>query len=348
MSLIDQPAIPKGSLVLVIGANGFIGSNISDQLLKLGYKVRGTTRNPAKNTWITSLFDCKYGAGNFELVSVPDMEVPNAFDEAVRGVSAVVHTATNFTMSPDPHAVIPGTVAGTVNAMASAMREPTVRRFVLTSSSASALIPKPDTPGVVTTKTWNDEIVEFAFRDPPYEPERAYPVYAASKTLSEKEAWNFVKREKPGFVFNAVLPNINFGASLDPAGQGHPSTSGMVAELQGKSGPALTTLKLVEYFVDVQDDALLHVAAMIHPDVQSERVFAFAEPVNGDRVLAVLRKLYPGRSFPANFQSEEDLNEIVPRARAERLLRDMGKDGWTSLEESVKRNTEDIDAGCGN
>lgn len=237
MSPIDQPAIPKGSLVLVTGANGFIGSNISDQLLKLGYKVRGTTRNPAKNTWITSLFDGKYGTGNFELVSVPDMEAPNAFDEAVRGVSAVVHTATNFTMSPDPHAVIPGTVAGTINAMASAMREPTVRRFVLTSSSASALIPKPDTPGVVTTETWNDEIVEIAFRDPPYEPERAYPVYAASKTLSEKEAWKFVQREKPGFVFNAVLPNINFGASLDPAGQGHPSTSGRVAELF-KGNPA--------------------------------------------------------------------------------------------------------------
>ncbi|KAF6796513.1 aldehyde reductase protein [Colletotrichum musicola] len=347
MSPIDQPAISKGSLVLVIGANGFIGSSISDQLLKLGYIVRGSTRNPAKNTWITSLFDHKYGTGNFELVSVPDMEAPDAFDEAVKGVSAVVHTATNFTMSPDPHAVIPGTVAGTINALASAMREPTVKRFVLTSSSASALVPKPNTPGVVTTETWNDEIVDFAFRDPPYETERAYPVYAASKTLSEKEAWKFVQREKPAFVFNTVLPNINFGASLDLTGQGHPSTSGMVAELfKGNSAP-LAGLP-AQYFVDVQDDALLHVAAVIHPHVQSERVFAFAEPVNGDRVLAVLRKLYPSRSFPADFQSEEDLNEIVPRARAEQLLRDMGKDGWTSLEESIKRNTEDIDAGCGN
>lgn len=47
----------------------------------------------------------------------------------------------------------------------------------------------------------------------------------------------------------------------------------------------------------MQDDALLHVAAVIHPGVQSERVFAFAEPVNGDGVLAILRKLYPSRSF---------------------------------------------------
>lgn len=92
----------------------------------------------------------------------------------------------------------------------------------------------------------------------------------------------------------------------------------------------------------MQDDGLLHVAAVIHPGVQSERIFAFAEPVNGDRVLAILRKLYPSRSFPANFQAEEDVSDIVPRKRAEALLREMGRHGWTSLEESIKRNTEDL------
>lgn len=57
------------------------------------------------------------------------------------------------------------------------------------------------------------------------------PVYAASKTLSEKEAWKFMDEKKPGFTLNTVLPNINFGASLDFANQGHPSTSAIVAEL---------------------------------------------------------------------------------------------------------------------
>ena len=93
----------------------------------------------------------------------------------------------------------------------------------------------------------------------------------------------------------------------------------------------------------MQDDALLHVAAVIHPTVQSERIFAMAEPVNGDRILAILRELYPGRSFPANFQAEEDVSDItVPRKRAETLLREIGGHGWTSLEESVRRNTEDL------
>ncbi|KAF7175191.1 hypothetical protein CNMCM7691_006595 [Aspergillus felis] len=342
MSLpIEQPVVPKGSMMLITGVNGFIGSHIADQFLKFGYKVRGTTRNLDKNAWISTLFNKKYGPGNFELVAVPDMAAQGAFVEAVKGVSAVVHTATIFSLDPNPHNVIPGTISGTVNALEAAAQEPSVKRFVLTSSSTAALIPKPNNAVKVTTDTWNDEAVELAYRDPPYEPERVLPVYAASKTLSEKEAWKFMDEKKPGFTLNAVLPNMNFGPSLDVTNQGHPSTSAIVAELFKGNTNYLGGIT-PQYFVDVQDDALLHVAAAIHPGVQSERVFAFAEPVNGDSVLAILRKLYPSRSFPANFQAEEDLSEIVPRKRAEALLRDMGRDGWTSLEESIKRNTEDL------
>ncbi|KAL2258927.1 hypothetical protein VTK26DRAFT_7574 [Humicola hyalothermophila] len=52
-----------------------------------------------------------------------------------------------------------------------------------------------------------------------------------------------------------------------------------------------------DYYVDVQDDAFLHVAAAILPEVQSERIFAFAETTNGDRILDVFRRLYPTRSL---------------------------------------------------
>ncbi|KEY72840.1 hypothetical protein S7711_04423 [Stachybotrys chartarum IBT 7711] len=341
MSPVDQPAIPKGSLVLVTAVNGFIGSNIADQFLMLGYKVRGTTRDPAKNAWLTALFDGKYGAGNFELVAVEDMEAPNAFDQAVQGASAVIHTATKLDFSPDPHDVVPSAVKGTVNALEAAAGETSVKRFVLTSSSTAALVPQPDTPTRVTVDTWNDEYVALAYRDPPYEPERGYAVYAASKTIAEKEAWKFVAEKKPGFVLNTILPAINFGASLDYKNQGHPSTSAFLAALF-KDEPSLLTSLPPQHFVDVQDCALLHVAAAIHPEVESERVFAFAEPENGDDVLAIFRELYPNRNFPENFQSGRDLSEIVPRERAEQLLRDMGQDGWTSLRESIRRNTEDI------
>ncbi|KAI0110933.1 aldehyde reductase [Nemania sp. FL0031] len=338
---IDQPAIPKGSTVLVTGANGFIGSNIADQFLKLGYKVRGATRDPAKHAWVPKLFESKYGPGNFEFVVISDMAVDGAFDAAAKGVSAIVHTAAIYNMNPNPHEVAPGTIKGTIEVLEAATRESTVQRVVLTSSSASALIPKPNDPVRVTTDTWNDSIIEYAYRDPPYEPERGYPVYAASKTLAEKAAWKFMRERKPSFTLNTVLPNINFGASLDFANQGHPTTSGMIAALFNGNSKYLADLP-AQYFVDVQDNALLHVAGAIHPSVKSERIFAFAEPENGNTILAILRRLYPDRTFPVDFQAEQDLSDIVPRTRAEEILRDMGKDGWTSLEESLKRNTEDL------
>lgn len=86
----QTPAIPKGSTILVTGVNGLIGSHVADQLIKYGYKVRGTVREPSKHKWLQELFEKSYGPGNLELVSVKDMAAEGAFDEAVKGnLSAV-------------------------------------------------------------------------------------------------------------------------------------------------------------------------------------------------------------------------------------------------------------------
>jgi hypothetical protein len=74
----------------------------------------------------------------------------------------------------------------------------------------------------------------------------------------------------------------------------------------------------------------------------SERVFGFSEPYNGDLRLSILRRNYPDRKFPDDFQSGKDIYNIVPRARAEELLRELGQKGWTPLEESVIENTKDL------
>ncbi|KAK8135942.1 hypothetical protein PG984_003882 [Apiospora sp. TS-2023a] len=78
------------------------------------------------------------------------------------------------------------------------------------------------------------------------------------------------------------------------------------------------------YFVDIQHVALLHIATAIYPAVIPERIFAFAEPVNCDDIMAIFRGVYPARSFPAGFQSEKGLSNFVPRKSAKRLLHAMG------------------------
>jgi len=78
-------AFPLGSLVLVTGASGFIATHIVDQLLQAGYRVRGTVRTEKQVTWTTDLFTTRRGVGKFSAVVVPDMSIPGAFDNAVKG-----------------------------------------------------------------------------------------------------------------------------------------------------------------------------------------------------------------------------------------------------------------------
>lgn len=86
MSPIDNPAIPKGSTVLITGVNGFIASHIADQFLTFGYKIRGTARDAKRGAWTQNFFDNKYGTGNFELVTVADITADDAYDEVIKGV----------------------------------------------------------------------------------------------------------------------------------------------------------------------------------------------------------------------------------------------------------------------
>jgi nucleoside-diphosphate-sugar epimerase len=79
------PAIPKDSLVLVTGVNGYIASHVADQLMEAGYRVRGTTRNLSKVEGLSALWEKKFGKDRFEFVAVGDMSNNGAFDEAIKG-----------------------------------------------------------------------------------------------------------------------------------------------------------------------------------------------------------------------------------------------------------------------
>ena len=81
-----ESILPKGSLVLVTGASGFIASHIVDQLLERGYRVRGTVRDAAKSSWLQGLFDKRHGSGKFELAGIPDYTKVEAYTDVLRGM----------------------------------------------------------------------------------------------------------------------------------------------------------------------------------------------------------------------------------------------------------------------
>ncbi|KAJ3545214.1 hypothetical protein NM208_g2629 [Fusarium decemcellulare] len=346
MGSLDNLAVPKGSIVLVTGANGLLGSHTAKQFLEYGYKVRGTVRDPTKNSWLLDAFDKSYGKGKFELFQVSDMSSEGAFDEAVKGVSIVAHTASVMSLEPNPNNVIPTVISGAVNALKAAYAEPSVKRFIFTSSSAAVYMSTPDEPGIVVTEeTFNEAAVKEAWAEPPYTVERAGPVYAASKTQAEQAVWKFHKEhrsERPELVVNTVVPNFNFGPSIDPVNQGYPSSSAMPVLLYNGTVTQVHHYVTPQYFVDVDDTGRLHVAAGIFDNVKDQRIFAFAQRFNWDIVLDILRRHDPSKTFPDNFSSGEDPNEIKPRDKAEQLLKDLGRPGWTSLEESVLATIKDL------
>lgn len=81
--------LSKGEKVLVTGANGYIASSIVDVLLEEGYNVRGTVRT--EKPWLNKYFDDKYGKDRFETTILAAIEDEGAFDEAVKGVSGIIH-----------------------------------------------------------------------------------------------------------------------------------------------------------------------------------------------------------------------------------------------------------------
>lgn len=152
--------IQKGDTVLVTGATGYIGSHVVEELLAAGYKVRGTSRTKEKAAYLTDLMDKKFGKDTLEIVEVPDMIADDAYTDAVKGVSGIVHLASIVTFSANPDEVIPPTVKGALNILEAASTEPKVRSVVYTSSSTAALSPVANKKIIVTKDTWNDAAVE--------------------------------------------------------------------------------------------------------------------------------------------------------------------------------------------
>ncbi|KAI3396616.1 hypothetical protein diail_11869 [Diaporthe ilicicola] len=269
---ISSPAIPFGSLSVVSGCNGFIGSSVADQALAAGFRVRGTTRSIDRNAWVQQYFQSKYGSEVFELVQVPDMTIEGAFDSALRGASGLLHVASDMSNSTDPNLVIGNAVKGVLNALRAAKKEGKgMKRFVYTSPSTAATLPKPGEDFVVTAESWNDEAVEMAWEIEDDEKD-AFIVYAASKTeVGELEGSLEVGKGERAPVF---LPNANIGIVLSPENQGCPSTALWTKAVVDAEYESVKHIP-PQYYVNVQDTARLHVVALVNPSVEGERVFAF-------------------------------------------------------------------------
>jgi nucleoside-diphosphate-sugar epimerase len=272
------------------------------------------------------------------------MAKEGAFDEAVKGCAGVIHTATPVMSINDPNVAIPMVVAGVTNALKAAAAAG-IKRFVYTSSSTAAASPQPNKVFNIDPTVWNEDAVKAAWAPPPYDGvQRKLDVYSASKTQGEQAAWEFVKSpQSTGITLNCVLPNMNIGEILSIEHQGYPSTMGWIKALwYGFSGEGEAELKdnPPQYYINVDDNAAVHVAALIYEDVKGERLFTFAKPYSWNTLLALLRKIYPEKRFIEDIEGLGEDKSIVANERAEELLKRISGHGWIGLEDSVRPLTD--------
>ncbi|RMZ84600.1 hypothetical protein DV737_g1092, partial [Chaetothyriales sp. CBS 132003] len=339
----DDLALPKGSLILATGATGHIASNVIYEALALGYRVRGTVRSEDKATYLKEkVFPAAAQAGTFETAIVSDLTDVDGCEAAVRGCDGVIHLASVVSFSHDPTEVVPVTVAGAVNLLkAAAAPGSTVKRFVYTSSSTAATLPILDKVFPIDSSTWNDATVaRVQALQPPYkeDPITAYQIYAASKAEAERAVWKFVADNNPPFTVNAVLPNMNTGRILGPSGY---TASRAPAILDGSFEAGFVT---PQWFVDVVDDARVHLAALLDKTVANERLFAFAEPFDWNDFIDAVHRARPGRDgiTPRLPPHGKDLS-VVDNAKAEALLTKwFDVPGWKSIDQSVVENLEGL------
>ena len=122
--------------ILVTGADGFIGSHLTESLVRQGYSVRAFVLYNSFNSW-GWLDRCPEELkGQFEVFS-GDIRDPHGVKEAMKGCDAVLHLAALIAIpysyhSPDTY--VDTNIKGTLNVLQAA-RELGVKRVIHTSTS---------------------------------------------------------------------------------------------------------------------------------------------------------------------------------------------------------------------
>ncbi|KAF8154867.1 hypothetical protein B0H34DRAFT_799600 [Crassisporium funariophilum] len=240
-------------LILVTGVTGFIAGHVVEQLLNLGYRVRGTVRG-AK---VQKLRNTVKVPG-LEFFQVDDLATSDMKD-ALQGIYAVIHIAAPLPGNDSVEGTLSTTIEGTLNVVRQA-EAAGIQKIIVTATFGNTLDPslRPGFAGLnLTEEDWGqtsrDEILARA--DDPYY------VYFASKNVAERALWDFGKAH-PHLDITTILPGFVFGpyAKLlplptSPSGLGTNSFPYML--VNGGIPPVMPP-----WIADVRDVAKAHVLAL--------------------------------------------------------------------------------------
>ncbi len=235
--------------VCVTGASGFVGSQIVADLLEMGYKVRGTVRQPEDREKYKFLFDLPGADENLSLHPGQLLE-EGCFKEAMEGCKYCIHTASPYALDvEDPQKdLVDPAVEGTQNVLQCAL-ETGIARVVVTSSMA-AITDEPQSEQVLTEDDWNEK--SSLDRNP----------YYFSKVEAERAAWKFADEHDELSVV-VINPFLIVGPSITPSLN---TSNEIFVDLLGGEYPGI--INLTWGMVDVRDVSEAHIRAMENDDAQ--------------------------------------------------------------------------------
>ena len=264
-----MPAVPKGGVVAVTGAAGFIGGWVVAGLLERGYRVRACVRDVDDAGKVGFLTAMNAHASGRLTLHAADLDEPGCFDEIFAGCDGIAHVSHVSTYDDVDY------VRRTCDhIIASVDGAPSVRR-VLVTSSVAAVISEADI-NEMARRPVLDEDRSPDESNPKRTPERGQG-YSMGKVYAQHAFSDAAAASGGRWDAITVCPGDNVGPILSA----HQRTGGpwqhliqrMVegrCEIFQGTGPYRPWMT-----VDVRDDAACHIGLL-----ESDRVS------NGERFLA--------------------------------------------------------------
>ncbi|KAH8171205.1 3-beta hydroxysteroid dehydrogenase/isomerase family protein [Sarocladium implicatum] len=306
--------------VLVTGATGFIGAHIVDCLLDRGLTVRGATRSLSKGQAMSDVRP--QHASRLSFVQIADFENPGGLSDAVKGVDAIIHTASPLTYDTtdnEKELVVPA-INGVRAVFEAAAASGTVQRIVITSSFASVLDAGRKGPPyfTYTGQDWNP----LSYKETIDPKTSAVVAYRGAKKFAEKEAWTFLEENKPNFDVVALCPPMTFGPMVHPINhvdQLNESNSMLWKVAKGQSPLPVAR---VPFWVDVRDVAAAHVEALLRANVAKRYTPSAPERFTYGLAASIMTQEFPSLKDTVG-QEEQHVDESYG-LDGESAARDLG------------------------
>ena len=131
-------AAPSKGTILITGATGYVGGQIVREALEKGYHVRMAVRSKASGERATAIFP--EHTARLSWVVVSDITKVASYQDALEGVTGIVHSASPLVFTPEDNVrdLLEPAIKGSIAVLEAAKQwGASVQRVVATSSFAS-------------------------------------------------------------------------------------------------------------------------------------------------------------------------------------------------------------------